>query len=192
MFFKQLVHEYRCTKEGGDSHVRRPTSYLQQSGMTTQESKSQSCVQSQSHVSGNAAILASNQSHQCSITSSGAELKCGCRVVVMGNLCLLNCGNLPMNQKTATGNDKFACLGKVMVSLLSLPHSNADCERTFSMVRKVHTEARKSLHADAITAFLRCKINYDCHCYDFAVTPAILRGAKTCTQEYNVEHPTKN
>ena len=68
---------------------------------------------------------------------------------------------------------------------------NADCERTFSMVRKIHTEARKSLNADTITAFLRCKINYNCPCYDFTVTPAILRGAKTCTQEYNVEHPTR-
>ena len=75
-----------------------------------------------------------------------------------------------LSQKTATGDDRFACLGKVMVPLLSLPHSNANCERTFSMVRKVHTEARKSLYADTITVFLQCKIN-------FAVTPAILYGA---------------
>ena len=58
-----------------------PTSYVQQSGKTNQEPKPQSCVESQSHVSGNAAIIASNQNHQCSITPSGAELKCGCRVV---------------------------------------------------------------------------------------------------------------
>ena len=74
---------------------------------------------------------------------------------------------------------KVCLLGKSHGAPLSLPHSNADCERTFLMVRKVHTEARKSLHADTITAFLRCKINYDCHCYDFAVTPAMLRGTKT-------------
>ena len=72
------------------------TSYIQQSGKTNQEPKSQSCVESQCHVSGNAAIIASNQNHQCFITPCGAELKCGCRVVVMGNLCLENCGNLPM------------------------------------------------------------------------------------------------
>ena len=42
-------------------------------------------------MSGNVAIIASNQNHQCSITPCGAELKCGCRVVVMGNLCFLNC-----------------------------------------------------------------------------------------------------
>ena len=79
-----------------------------------------------------------------------------------------------------------------MVPLLSRPHSNTDCERTFSMVRKVHTEARRSLHADTITAFLQCKIYFDCHCYDFAVTLGILSGANTCTQEYNVEHPTRD
>ena len=64
-------------------------------------------------------------------------------------------------------------------------NGNADSERTLNML---HTEARKSLHADIITAFLQCKINFDSHCYDFAVTPAILREAKTCTHEYNVEH----
>ena len=78
-----------------------PTSYVQQSGKTNQEPKPQSCVESQSHVSGNAAIIASNQNHQCSITPSGAELKCGCRVVVMGNLCLLNLGICPCSRDTS-------------------------------------------------------------------------------------------
>ena len=35
------------------------------------------------------------------------------------------------------------------------------------MVRKVHTKEEKSLHADTITAFLQCRINFDSH--DFAV-----------------------
>ena len=36
-------------------------------------------------------------------------------------------------------------------------NGNADSERTLNML---HTEARKSLHADTITAFLQCKINF--------------------------------
>ena len=48
---------------------------------------SPSFVESGSHVAGNAALFAPNQNHQCSIEPSGAELKYGCRVPVMGNLC---------------------------------------------------------------------------------------------------------
>ena len=75
-----------------------------------------------------------------------------------------------------------------MTALLSLPHSNADCERAFSMVMKVHTKCRKSLCADTITAFLQCKINFDVNCCEFDVTPAMLRGAKHATAEYNKDH----
>ena len=93
-----------------------------------------------------------------------------------------------LSQKTALGVTRFPTLGRVMTALLSLLHSNADCERAFSMVRKVHTECRKSLCADAITAFLQCKINFDINCCEFDVTPAMLRGAKHATAEYNKEH----
>ena len=83
-------------------------------------------------------------------------------------------------------------LGSCHGSPVSLPHSNADCERICSMVRMVHTETRKSLHADTITALLQCRINFDSHCYDFTITPVILHEAKKCTHEYNVEHPTRD
>lgn len=90
--------------------------------------------------------------------------------------------------KTPLGVLRFAYLGRVMAAVLSLPHSNADCERAFSMVRKVHTECRKSLNADTITAFLQCKINFDETCCNFEVTPAMLREAKHATVTYNKEH----
>ena len=93
-----------------------------------------------------------------------------------------------LSQKTGLGDTRFPALGQVMAALLSLPHSNADCERAFSMVRKVHTECRKSLSADTITAFLQCKINFDTNCCELDVTPAMLRGAKHATTEYNKEH----
>ena len=90
--------------------------------------------------------------------------------------------------KTALGDTRFPALGQVMAALLSLPHSNADCERAFSMVRKVHTECRKSLCSDTITAFLQCKLNFDTDCCEFDVTPAMLRGAKHATAEYSKKH----
>ena len=90
--------------------------------------------------------------------------------------------------RTPLGARRFPTLARVMAALLALPHSNADCERAFSMVRKVHTECRKSLGADTVTAYLQCKLNFDTDCCDFVVTPAMLREAKRATISYNEEH----
>ena len=96
-----------------------------------------------------------------------------------------------ISQKTPLGVPRFPSLACVMAALLSFPHSNADCERTFSMVRKVHTECRKSSCAETITAFLQCKMNFDADCCDFAVTAAMLCEAKHATTAYNGEHENK-
>ncbi len=71
---------------------------------------------------------------------------------------------------TAMGEPRFPTLAKVMVAVLSLPHSNADCERSFSVVRKVHTECRQSMNSDTLTALLQCKMNVDTACHQFVVT----------------------
>ena len=57
---------------------------------------SPSLVEDGSHVAGNAAIMVDEPDHQCSIAPSGAELKCGCRVPVRGNLCVEEGKQLPM------------------------------------------------------------------------------------------------
>ena len=113
-----------------------PTSYVQQSGKTNQEPKSQSCGESQSHVSGNAAIIAFNQNHQCSITPCGAELKCGCRVVVMGNLCLLNCGNLPMFEGYVAILCDAGCSGTIVKESLVEPSEFAENKHTLMMINR--------------------------------------------------------
>ena len=109
-----------------------PMSYVQPSGKTNQEPKSQS----QSHVSGNAAIIASNQNHQCSITPCGAELKCGCRVVVMGNLCLLNCGNLPMFEEYVAILCDAGCSGTIVKESLVEPSEFAENKHTLMMINR--------------------------------------------------------
>ena len=75
-----------------------------------------------------------------------------------------------MKLTTAMGEPRFPTLTKVMVAVLSLPHSNADCERSFSVVRKVHTECRQSMNSDTLTALLQCKMNVDTACHQFVVT----------------------
>ena len=51
------------------------------------------------------------------------------------------------------GEKGFPTLTRVMVAVLSLPHSNADCERSFSVVRKIHTECRQSMNSDTDRTF---------------------------------------
>ena len=69
-----------------------------------------------------------------------------------------------LTRKTPLGVVRFPLVATVMAPLLSLPHSNADVERLFSISRKVHKEAHHSLNADTITANLQCKLNIDSCC----------------------------
>ena len=82
---------------------------------------------------------------------------------------------------------RFPLLAKVMTPLLCLPHSNADAERLFSILRKVHTDARHRLNADTITAYLQCKLNIDSPCHQLAVSAEMLRLAKSSTHAADVQ-----
>ena len=52
--------------------------------------------------------------------------------------------------QTGFGKLRFSLLGDVMKPLMSIPNSNADSERVFSMLRKIHTEFRSNLDNDTI------------------------------------------
>lgn len=93
-----------------------------------------------------------------------------------------------LKAKTSFGNIRFPMLGKVLPALIYLPHNNADSERVFSMVRKIHTEARSSMTPDTLTAFLQIKLNSDACCHDFKVTASMMDKAKSCTEGYNKAH----
>ena len=84
--------------------------------------------------------------------------------------------------KTAMQVIRFPLLAKVMSPLLCLPHSNPDVERLFSILRKVHTDARYHLNADTITAYLQCKLNIDSPCDQLALSAEMLRLAKSATR----------
>ena len=93
-----------------------------------------------------------------------------------------------MKVTTVMGEPRFPTLTKVMVAVLSLPHSNADCERAFSVVRKIHTECYQSMNSDTLTALLQCKMNVDTVCHQFVVTDDMVTLAKRVTMEYNATH----
>ena len=58
----------------------------------------------------------------------------------------------------SVGTFLFAKLSKVMLGILTIPHSNASCERIFSCVRKNKTDQRASLSADMFYALLVLKM----------------------------------
>ena len=60
----------------------------------------------------------------------------------------------------------FGILSRLAKVLLVLPHSNADPESLFSMIRKISTEQRLQLDPSTVSDLLSVKINNDHPCYD--------------------------
>ena len=66
---------------------------------------------------------------------------------------------------TGTGSHCRSHAVGIMLPLLSLPSSNADNERVFSMVKKIDTDSRFDLGQDTICALLSCKLNTEDICF---------------------------
>ncbi len=83
--------------------------------------------------------------------------------------------------KTLDGEERFPYLSKLMAGLLSIPVSNADSERGFSMLRKIRTDQRPSLKQDTIIALMRMKFNCNSNCYNSIFTEELLAQCKKAT-----------
>ena len=59
------------------------------------------------------------------------------------------------------GKKRFGLLSKLMSGLLSFPCSNADSERGFSMLRKIHTDQRACLEQTTMVSLMSLKFNCD-------------------------------
>ena len=87
-----------------------------------------------------------------------------------------------------TGAKIYPLLGRVTQAVLTIPNSNADCERVFSMVKKIQTENRSELAGETVAALLSCKLNHDSKCFEFQPNSEMLTLAKNATMQYNAEH----
>ena len=58
---------------------------------------------------------------------------------------------------TFDGQPRFHLLHQLMAGLLSIPVSNADSERGFSMLRKIRTDQRANLDQSTIVALMGMK-----------------------------------
>lgn len=87
---------------------------------------------------------------------------------------------------------RFKYLSKLAKCLLALPHSNADTERVFSIVRKIVTDLRTEMDQSTLCPLLSCKLNSDIECYRLEAPKELLNKAKHATMEYNRAHTSKD
>lgn len=85
---------------------------------------------------------------------------------------------------TLNGQDRFGTLCKLMFGLLVIPCSNADSERGFSILRKIHTDQRSNLDQSTIIALMSVKFNCDDCCHDVKVDTELLKDCKKATYLY--------
>lgn len=86
--------------------------------------------------------------------------------------------------KNELGELKFKVLSELMKSILCIPHSNAGCERVFSLVRKNHTDFRGSMKTSTLESILVNKMNMSSKgklCYQQQFTEEFTKRAKSAT-----------
>ena len=86
--------------------------------------------------------------------------------------------------KDANGCLRFQKLSTVILGILVLFHSNADCERIFSVVRKNKTEFRPSLGTKVLSSIVTQKLSMAAHgnaCYQELASKQLLVKAKKAT-----------
>eukprot|EP00057_Strongylocentrotus_purpuratus_P020198 XP_011674672.1 PREDICTED: uncharacterized protein LOC105443327 [Strongylocentrotus purpuratus] len=82
---------------------------------------------------------------------------------------------------------KYDNLGKLMHAILALPHSNADDERLFSIVRKNSTEFRPSLKTTTLSDILTKKLRNQAMkvpCYDMKFPDKLLEKCKKAATSF--------
>ena len=85
---------------------------------------------------------------------------------------------------TLHGQPRFPLLFKLMAGLLTIPASNADSERGFSMLRKIHTDQRSNLNQSTIIALMSLKLNSDSCCYNSELSEDLLKCCKKATNKF--------
>lgn len=81
----------------------------------------------------------------------------------------------------ADGTLKYDRLSRAMLSILSIPHSNAECERIFSQVKKNRTQFRSSMTDAVLEKLLKLKSAQRGLCYEQEFDSNFLNKAKSAT-----------
>jgi hypothetical protein len=91
---------------------------------------------------------------------------------------------------------KLPLPGKIALSVLVIPHSNAGEERVFSTIRKNKTEFRSQLQlGGSLNAIMRIKMSIPREllpCYKWKPSNELLKKCKSATRLYNEDHSSKD
>ena len=97
------------------------------------------------------------------------------------------------NKRDPDGTFSFEKLAQVALLVLTLPHSNAEEERVFSMVTKNKTKFRPNLKLDGtLSSILTIKLANTEPCHKYEPPKEVLATARKATAEYNKAHSSKN
>ena len=95
--------------------------------------------------------------------------------------------------KNPDGTVRFAKLSKAALLVLTIPHSNAQEERVFSMVTKNKTAFRPNLQLDGtLSSILTVKLANIEPCHKYEPQKEVIETAKKATMEYNKAHCSKS
>lgn len=83
--------------------------------------------------------------------------------------------------KSSDGVLKYKNISSVMLGILTVPHSNSECERIFSMVTKTRTQFRSNLSDDSLETILIAKSMQQGMCYEQQFDHAFLQKAKSAS-----------
>lgn len=86
-----------------------------------------------------------------------------------------------LNIRGADGLHKYNRIARLMLSILTIPHSNAECERVFSLVKKNRTQFRSSMSNTTLESISILKTRSSSPCYANTFSPELLRKAKKAT-----------
>lgn len=85
-------------------------------------------------------------------------------------------------------SSSYPNLSVVMKALLCIPHSNAQSERVFSMLKKIYTDQRSDLCKETINALLSVKMNTKECCNKTNLDSDMKRQLKRAAYSYNEKH----
>ena len=89
------------------------------------------------------------------------------------------------NLKSEGEKQKYPLLTRTAKAICTLPHSNADSERIFSIVKKNKTEFRASMSLDTLNSLLVQKIDMLANhrvCHQATFSEEVLANAKKATK----------
>lgn len=90
------------------------------------------------------------------------------------------------------GSPMFEKLTTVAMLVLTLPHSNAEEERVFSLITKNKTKFRPNLKlGGTLSSILTIKLANTEPCHKYEPPNEVLETAKRATMEYNIAHSKK-